>query len=123
MVIDTSIIIDYIRKRNKEKTLLYNTRNDIELCISAITVFELKIGALNEIRRLEIDDLINDFKILDFDNLVALKSVEIYKNLKAKNQLIDFRDLFIGGTCLKFNLPLLTINKKHFERIEGLSLA
>ena len=34
--------------------------------------------------------------------------------------LIDLADLFIAATALTSNLPFSTLNKKHFERIEGL---
>ena len=31
-------------------------------------------------------------------------------------------DLFIGATALRYNLTLLTNNRRHFERLEGLRL-
>jgi len=45
VLIDTSIIIDYLRKQNKEKTLFWETINRFECFISSVTVFELYSGA------------------------------------------------------------------------------
>jgi predicted nucleic acid-binding protein len=35
---------------------------------------------------------------------------------------IEFQDLIIAATAISFNNPLATINKKHFDNIEGLDL-
>jgi len=42
--------------------------------------------------------------------------------LKAKNKLIDAPDILIAGTAMRNNLPLATLNRKHFERINGLEM-
>jgi tRNA(fMet)-specific endonuclease VapC len=36
--------------------------------------------------------------------------------------MIEFRDIFIAATCIVNELPLITLNKKHFKRIEELKL-
>jgi tRNA(fMet)-specific endonuclease VapC len=36
--------------------------------------------------------------------------------------LIDLADLLIGATAKYHNIPLATLNKKHFQRIDGLVL-
>jgi predicted nucleic acid-binding protein len=38
------------------------------------------------------------------------------------NQIIEFRDIFIGAICLANNLPVCTSNTNHFNRIDGLEL-
>ncbi len=42
--------------------------------------------------------------------------------LKSANNLIDDYDLLIGATALSRGLTLLTNNRRHFKRIEGLSI-
>ena len=49
-------------------------------------------------------------------------SVEIYKQLKQENKLIDIPDIMIAGTALQNNMPLATLNRNHFERIKGLTI-
>ena len=46
---------------------------------------------------------------------------EIYHQLRQVNKMIEFRDIFIAATALVYNLPVKTLNKKHFARISGLS--
>jgi predicted nucleic acid-binding protein len=46
----------------------------------------------------------------------------VYANLKKKNQLIDLADQLIGATAKSHRLPIATLNKKHFQRIERLIL-
>ena len=42
--------------------------------------------------------------------------------LRAAGLMIGDCDLFIGATALRHNLTLLTNNRRHFERIEGLRI-
>ena len=42
--------------------------------------------------------------------------------LRATGTLIGDLDLMIGATALHHNLTLLTNNRSHFERIEGLRI-
>jgi predicted nucleic acid-binding protein len=42
--------------------------------------------------------------------------------LKNKGLEIDFRDLLIGATALNNNLKLVTLNKKHFSRVDNLEI-
>lgn len=37
--------------------------------------------------------------------------------------MIEFRDIFIAATCIVNELPIATLNKKHFKHIEGLKIA
>ncbi len=36
--------------------------------------------------------------------------------------VIEMRDIFIGATAVVYDMPLATLNKEHFERIEKLQL-
>lgn len=36
--------------------------------------------------------------------------------------MIDTADLFIAATAIANSLPFATLNKKHFDRIEGLKI-
>ena len=42
--------------------------------------------------------------------------------LRAEGNLIGDMDLLIGATALRHGLTLLTNNRRHFERIEGLTI-
>jgi predicted nucleic acid-binding protein len=36
--------------------------------------------------------------------------------------MIDLADILIGATALTHDIPLATLNRKHFERIKGLEI-
>jgi predicted nucleic acid-binding protein len=59
---------------------------------------------------------------LSFNSNVADVASEIAKKLKAKNKIIEFRDIFIAATAIANDIPLSTFNVKHFERIDDLEL-
>ena len=123
ILIDTNIIIDFLRKSNKQKTSLWKIKeSNYNSIISTITVFELYAGATSERHTDDLKRLIKWLEIQPLTASIAQLSAEIYKDLKAHNQLIEFRDIFIGATAIKLNIPLLTLNDKHFVRIKGIRL-
>jgi len=60
--------------------------------------------------------------VLPFTDLVSFKAAEIYHRLRTSNQMIEFRDIFIAAICLVNDLPIATLNKKHFKRIDDLKI-
>lgn len=42
-LLDSTILIDYFRKKNKSKSTLYKLSANYNYCISSITVFEIKL--------------------------------------------------------------------------------
>ena len=54
---------------------------------------------------------------------VAEKASEIFHALKQQNKLIEFRDIFIAAAAIVYQMPLKTLNIKHFQRVEGLTLS
>lgn len=122
LLIDTSIIIDFLRKKNKENTLFWKIINEYDCYISTITEFELFCGAITDEKKLELEKIINSLQIINFDENASLKSAEIFLSLRSKNKNIEFRDIFIAATAIVADLPLSTLNQKHFNRISELKL-
>jgi len=122
MVIDTSIFIEYLRAKDKKKSALFTIPDATQLYISSVTMYELLMGATDENKQKDIKLLTEDLPVLPFDESVSRKAAEIYHQLRLENNMIEFRDIFIAATCLVFELPLKTLNKKHFERIKGLNI-
>ena len=122
MVIDTGIFIEHLRKPDKSKTILASLPNDTSIFVSAVTVYELMMGAIDNQKKTDVETLLNGLPILPFNEEVSLKAAEIYHNLRRRNSLIEFRDIFIAATALTFQLPIKTLNLGHFQRIENLEL-
>jgi len=66
--------------------------------------------------------LTEDLISLPLTSIVADQAATIYQLLKSKNQLIEMRDIFIAAMALVEDLPILTRNAKHFDRIPRLDL-
>lgn len=120
ILIDTSVIIDYLRSTDRQKTLFVSLFNQYELCLSVITVFELYNGAVTLSKKHDIQILCDELYIIDLNLETAKLASEIYLNLRKKNKIIEFRDILIGATAMHLDLMIATLNKKHFKRIENL---
>jgi tRNA(fMet)-specific endonuclease VapC len=123
LVIDTGIFIEYLRAKDKRKTILFSVPDVTNLFISAVTVYELYMGAVTEEKKRDIQILTEDITILPFNDDVAIKASDIYHELRKANQVIEFRDIFIAATCIVYNLPLKTTNNKHFTRVKGIKIS
>lgn len=105
LVIDTGIFIEYLRRPEKSKTVLASLPNDASLFVSAVTVYELMMGATNDQKKKDVEILLDGISILPFDEEVSLKAAELYHNLRRRNLMIEFRDIFIAATAIIFQLP------------------
>jgi len=120
--LDTSVLIDYYRKKNKSKSLFFNlTKEYTVFAVSAITEYELYIGNSQE-QNAFWNNFFSQIIVLPFDTKTVEQAVNIYKQLKQQNRLIDIPDIMIAGTALQHRMPLATLNRKHFERIGGLQI-
>jgi predicted nucleic acid-binding protein len=68
------------------------------------------------------DTFFQQIQILPLNTEAIRIAAILFKQLKAQNSLIDMPDLLIAATALSHQLPLATLNVKHFERIKQLDL-
>lgn len=121
-MIDTTVLIDYFRKTDKTKAKLTQLSQQFsQLAISSVTEFEIYNGATPA--QLQFwQELLLEVIVLPFDSKAARIAVSIHQQLKRLRKTIDKPDLFIAATAIANNLTLDTLNRKHFDRIEQLSL-
>jgi predicted nucleic acid-binding protein len=121
--LDTSVLIDFFRKQKSEKTLFIKLiQSDFSGFYIPVTVeFEIYYGA-NQQQLNFWNNLFTDFIVLPLTQTVNAFAIDIAKNLRRRNKSIEYKDLVIAATALSINCPLATINKKHFENIEGIEL-
>ena len=122
ILVDSSILIDYYRKTNKANSVWVSLIDKgYEFAISAITKYELYSGATKS-QITFWDSILALISVIPFDEGCVDTAVQINAVLKQKRKQIDLADLFIAATAMTNNLPITTLNKKHFERIDGLSV-
>jgi len=84
VLIDTSIVIEYLRSSERQKSNFIKLYKDNELIISVISVFELFNGATTEKKKQDIENICNEIETLDFDIETAKMASEIYRQLRLK---------------------------------------
>ncbi|AEE48642.1 type II toxin-antitoxin system VapC family toxin [Haliscomenobacter hydrossis] len=120
--LDTSILIDFFRKEKKENSLFFRLTQQYRIfTVSVITEYEIFVGSNQEQQEFW-ENFFSRIVVLPFDSASSQVAVQIFKDLKAKNKLIEIPDILIAATAINNNLPLATTNLKHFDRIEGLEL-
>ena len=123
ILIDTSVLIEYFRKKDKTKSILWDLldSND-ELYICAITEFEFFCGCKTLDKRNEATNLLKSFSKLSFNSSHSYCASEIYTELRSTNQMIGILDILIAGVARYEAIPIITLNTKHFSRVSGLNL-
>ncbi|HID44086.1 MAG TPA: type II toxin-antitoxin system VapC family toxin [Archaeoglobaceae archaeon] len=127
---DTTFVIDLFKQEDKAlKKAEEADRTPVLKAISIVTVHEILRGIyyLYEDKKLEekltlAESALSKFDIIPYGYTIAKKAAEIDAGLAKSGKMIAFPDVVIAATALAYNLKLVTKNKKHFERIEGLEI-
>lgn len=96
-----------------------------ELCVSAITLSELRYGAdLRRSRRLHalIDGFTKAIDVVPFDADAAARFGKIASTLSGSGARIGELDTLIAAHALALGLVLVTNNTRHVSRVTGLHL-
>ncbi len=97
-----------------------------ELCVSAITVAELRYGtARRKSSRLDqlVDNFISNVAVVPFDETCATHFGQVASALAEKGTPIGELDALIAAHAMALGVTLVTNNLKHFSRVSGLKLA
>lgn len=122
VVVDSGIFIEHLRAKNKSTTTLFQLSQTSDIFISSVTLYELYCGATSEQKEMDIQKITEDLMVLSLTDEVAIRAAKLYIQLKQQNNMIEFRDIFIAATCIVNDMPLITLNKKHFARITELKI-
>lgn len=125
--LDTSFLIDVIRKNTAIKELL----NEIDALgphvTNTIVAHEFLVGAYGA-KKIEEElkirnDLLSRLIILNFDLNAANRSAQVEAELRKKGELIGGADILIVGTMLSRGIrTIVTKNIKHFEKINNIEV-
>lgn len=123
-LVDTDWIIDHLNGR-KEVTLKLKELAKEGIATSIVSVGELYEGVYGSKDYEKSNDALNKFikgiLIVNLDIEVCKIFGKERNRLRKAGQIIGDFDLLIASQCLRHGLILLTNNKEHFNRINGLS--
>ncbi|MEW6053121.1 MAG: PIN domain-containing protein [Nitrospirota bacterium] len=120
LLIDTDIFIDALKEVKPARELFKS--KDIVLHCSILTTKELlsKRG-LKDSERQKIMNLLLKTRVLRIDDQINRKYFALIRKYgERQDMLIDY---LIAATAWAKNLALLTRNRKHFERIEEITVS
>ena len=122
ILVDTSILIDFYRKTNKENSVWIKlVRYGYSFAISTISKYEIYSGASE--KQIQFwDEIFRLIDVIPFNEDCVNTAVLINSKLKKKRKQIDIADLFIASTAITNDMPIATLNLSHFERIEELQI-
>lgn len=122
-LLDTSVVIKYLKGTPEVVELIDGLEG--EVFSSYLVLAELYEGIFrskNEVEQKILEYFSTFDKVFGLDEVVSKKFGKIRAELKQKGFIIEDIDIFIAATCLSYNLELVTLNKKHFERVKGLRI-
>jgi len=120
--IDTNVLIAFLKGRDPAATALEWIVRNTQVFVTAITAYELLFGVARANRRIGEDQLLEVMAILPFDAPSAARAATLHDALIRSNQDIGVKDVMIAAICQQHDLPLLTLNERHFNRVEGLTI-
>lgn len=119
---DTSLIIEYFRRKDKTETRLYKLALDKEIAVPSIVAYEFLRGQKNSSVDEFLTQLLSSVASVPFDFACAQKAAEIYQQVKPTGNTIEPEDLLIAATALAWGYPVATLNPKHFLLVPGIRL-
>lgn len=96
-----------------------------ELCVSAVTVSELRYGAARRnSKRLQqlIDAFTGGIAVVAYDDFCAHHYGDIAADLVKRGTPLGELDVMIAAHAMALDLTLVTNNTKHFRRVRGLKV-
>lgn len=112
-LLDTDIVIDFLRRRDYARQLLENWAGEGLLAISTLTHLEIYQGMKSgeeEATNIFLDGLIS----VAVDVLVARRAGKMLGELRSRGVTVGVGDAIIAATALQVNAPLLTNNVEHY---------
>ena len=116
LLIDTDVLIDYLRGRAEAVSYLESLTEP--LLISAITVAELHAGVREGAERTALEQFLSVFDVIPVDNVIAANGGLIRRDY-GKSHGVGLADAIIASTAEFRKADLVTLNKKHFPMLSN----
>jgi predicted nucleic acid-binding protein len=120
MIIDTDVLIWYMKANEKAYNAIENSEN---FFISVVTYMELVQGMRNKIELNTLRKALNGWnaKILYISEEISVKAM-FFVEQHYLNHSIQLADSLIGATAIAYGLPILTGNDKHYKILKNVQL-
>ena len=111
MLIDTSVIIDFLAGDEKLVSLIQEIANKEEIKTTTITEYEL-LKHKTKLKRQLAEDFLSELTVYPFDSDAAREAAVLFEELKNSGRMINEADLLVAGISLANDEVLLTRDRK-----------
>jgi len=122
LCINTGPVIAFLKGRDPGASAVEHAVRTLDCFVTVITVYELLFGVARARRQIGEDALLGALQTLPLDMAAARRAAQLHDELIRHNKDIGIKDVLIAAICLEHQLPLLTLNERHFERVPGLTV-
>jgi len=126
MILDTAFVVDVLRGEPSVADAVDTIDDRGVASVSTVTIMELWEGihrsTASERERERIERFLSDVREVPFDRESAMRAGELNALLAADGVAIEVADVMIAATALCHDVPVVTGNVDHFERIGGLDV-
>jgi len=120
ILLDTDILVDFLRGHNK--AMAFVKANSAIIILSTIVVAELYAGVKGDAEQAVLDDFVSLFRIVPVNVNIA-KAGGLYKRNYGKSHGVGLADAILAATAEAENAELKTLNTKHYPMLKGLKPA
>jgi tRNA(fMet)-specific endonuclease VapC len=120
-VLDTDVLVDYLRGQGPGRGLIERLAGTLGYRVTAITAFELALGRSYEADPGPVRALVS-VPCLPLGRRAGLRAGALVHELRAAGRDIGMRDSMQAAICLEADLPLVTRNVRHFDRVDRLEV-
>lgn len=113
VLIDTDIVIDFLRGAAYTQPLMGSLWNDGQAIISVLTVYELTAG-MREAEKVVTQNFIEACGVEPITPEIAFKGGELYRKYRVKGVTLTSLDCLIAATALVKGYKVATRNVKHY---------
>ena len=118
-LIDSNVLIDV--SRGNAAAIKYIDRLGDSWALSQVTAMELIVGARDKRDLATIDGFLSLYPVLPLSDSIGTGAYRLLKTY-AKSHGLHVFDLLVAATAMEKALILITLNRKHYQMIEGLQL-
>lgn len=115
-LLDTNILIQIWRGDRRVEAAIARYKCGLE----TIPCLEFLQG-VNHKQKEKADEFIDRFGFVPFTASISHRAVRLIRNFSHSKGL-RMADALIASTSLEFDIPLVTLNKKHFDFIDGIQI-
>lgn len=112
-LLDTDIVIDFLRRRDYARKLLENWAGEGLLAISTLTHLEIYQG-MKAGEEEATNTFLDGLTSVTVDVPIARRAGRMLGELRSKGMTAGIADSIIAATALQLGVPLLTNNVEHY---------